>query len=218
MRLIEFVHVCLQFACMYCWICLRIKIRETGCYCTSSTFMSMPKCRHCADEIFKCIFCAKINVFIQCPEVCWPCFKRTKLLLIRLIACRRTGSRCISDANMDTQFKDLTSLLWLSKNHCSVFNDKECHHIRLHVDMVTSSNGNIFRATGPLCGEFTGPGEFPAQRPVTRSIDAGNRLSHSFIGNVYKNIYLYMYQFDFQPVNLWIIAQTHVKSLVLIFV
>ena len=37
--------------------------------------------------------------------------------------------------------------------------------------MMTSSNGNIFRVTGYLCGEFTGPGEFPAQRPVTRSFD-----------------------------------------------
>ena len=37
--------------------------------------------------------------------------------------------------------------------------------------MMTSSNGNIFRVTGPLCGEFTGPGEFPAQRPVTWSFD-----------------------------------------------
>ena len=35
--------------------------------------------------------------------------------------------------------------------------------------MMTSSNGNIFRVTGPLCGQFTGPGEFPTQRPVTRS-------------------------------------------------
>ena len=33
--------------------------------------------------------------------------------------------------------------------------------------MMTSSNGNIFRVTGPFCGEFTG--EFPSQRPVTRS-------------------------------------------------
>ena len=31
--------------------------------------------------------------------------------------------------------------------------------------MMTSSNGNIFRVTGPLCGEFT------AQRPVMRSFD-----------------------------------------------
>ena len=37
--------------------------------------------------------------------------------------------------------------------------------------MMTSSNGNIFRVTGPLCGEFTGPGEIPTQRPVTRSFD-----------------------------------------------
>ena len=36
---------------------------------------------------------------------------------------------------------------------------------------MTSSNGIIFRITGPLCGEFTGPGEFPTQRPVTRSFD-----------------------------------------------
>ena len=41
----------------------------------------------------------------------------------------------------------------------------------VRIFMMTSSNGNIFRVTGPLCGEFTGPGEFPAQRPVTRSFD-----------------------------------------------
>ena len=37
--------------------------------------------------------------------------------------------------------------------------------------MMTSSNGNIFRVIGHLCGEFTGPGEVPAQRTVTRSFD-----------------------------------------------
>ena len=37
--------------------------------------------------------------------------------------------------------------------------------------MMTSSNGNIFRVTGPLCREFTGTGEFPTRRPVTRSFD-----------------------------------------------
>ena len=41
--------------------------------------------------------------------------------------------------------------------------------------MMTSSNGNIFRVIGHLCGEFTGhrlTGESPAQRPMTRSFDA----------------------------------------------
>ena len=42
-------------------------------------------------------------------------------------------------------------------------------------DMMTSSNENIFRVTGHLCEEFTGTGEFPAQRPVTRSFgEAGD--------------------------------------------
>ena len=39
------------------------------------------------------------------------------------------------------------------------------------IRMMTSSNGNIFRVTGPFCGELTGPGEFPAQRPVTQSFE-----------------------------------------------
>ena len=43
--------------------------------------------------------------------------------------------------------------------------------MRLVQHMMASSNGNIFRVTGPLCGEFTGPGDFPTQRPVTRSFD-----------------------------------------------
>ena len=41
--------------------------------------------------------------------------------------------------------------------------------VQSHVFMMTLSNGNSFRVTGPLCGEFTGPGEFPTQRPVTQS-------------------------------------------------
>ena len=41
----------------------------------------------------------------------------------------------------------------------------------IRVTMMTSTNGNNFRVTGPLCGEFTGPGEFPTQKPVKRSFD-----------------------------------------------
>ena len=65
--------------------------------------------------------------------------------------------------------------------------------------MMTSSNGNIFRVTGPLCGEFTGPGELPAQRPVTRSFDVffdlhpNKRLSKQWRG----------WWFETQPCPLW---------------
>ena len=49
---------------------------------------------------------------------------------------------------------------------------RQADAVRPHYQtMITSSNGNIFRVTGPLCGEFTGPGEFPTQRLVTRSFD-----------------------------------------------
>ena len=36
---------------------------------------------------------------------------------------------------------------------------------------MTSSNGNIFSVTGPLCGELPITGEFPTQRPGMRSFD-----------------------------------------------
>ena len=41
----------------------------------------------------------------------------------------------------------------------------------LRQNMMTSSNGNIFRVTGHLCGEF------PTQRPVTRNFDVYFDLS-----------------------------------------
>ena len=36
----------------------------------------------------------------------------------------------------------------------------------IHDDVIKWKH---FRVTGPLCGEFTAPGEFPSQRPMTRS-------------------------------------------------
>ena len=56
---------------------------------------------------------------------------------------------------------------------CRVFDDcfgviSRCKSFRSYFYMMTSSNGNIFRATGHLCGEFTG------QRwiPHTKASDA----------------------------------------------
>ena len=70
-----------------------------------------------------------------------------------------------------------TQFAWLELLgiHCSTYSPTTCWCVRLlhssHLIMMTSSNGNIFHVTGPLCGEFTGPGEIPTQRPVTRSFD-----------------------------------------------
>ena len=42
---------------------------------------------------------------------------------------------------------------------------------------MTSSNGDIFRVTRPLCGNSPVTGEFPTQRPVTRSLSVFFGLS-----------------------------------------
>ena len=61
---------------------------------------------------------------------------------------------------------------------------------------MTSSNGNIFRVTGHLCGEFTGPGE---QRPVTRNFDVffdlrlNKRLSKQSWGWWFQNKTYYIH-------------------------
>ena len=59
----------------------------------------------------------------------------------------------------------------MDSNHKGPVYAKRFHAMTYSSYMMTSSNGNISRVTGHLCGEFTGPGEFPALRPVTRSFD-----------------------------------------------
>ena len=55
----------------------------------------------------------------------------------------------------------LWAVIWLTSSSRTM--NKTIYEIYV----MTSSNGNIFRVNGHLCG----PGEFPTQRPVTRSFD-----------------------------------------------
>ena len=51
---------------------------------------------------------------------------------------------------------------------------ESCHRgsrQQVRFDMMTSSNGNIFRVTGPFAGNSPVTDEFPSQRTVTRSFD-----------------------------------------------
>ena len=52
----------------------------------------------------------------------------------------------------------------------------------IKTNMMTSSNGNIFRVAGHLCGNSPVTGEFPTKRPVTRSFDAFFYL-HLWVNN-----------------------------------
>ena len=49
--------------------------------------------------------------------------------------------------------------------------DMDCILGNLAQDMMTSSNGNIFRVTGHLCGEFTGHRWIHGTKARTRSFD-----------------------------------------------
>ena len=55
------------------------------------------------------------------------------------------------------------------------------HHIHIPVALACrltmSSNWNIFRVTGPLCGNSPVTGEFSSQRPVTRTFDVLSKHS-----------------------------------------
>ena len=80
----------------------------------------------------------------------------------------RVTSRKTSKLHIaDPLWGESTSGQWTPLTKCQLCGKRlQCHH---HAGvMMTSSNGNIFCVTGPLRGEFTGPGEFPKQRPVTR--------------------------------------------------
>ena len=77
----------------------------------------------------------------------------------------------------------------------------------LQIYMMTSSNGNIFRVTGHLCGEF------PAQRPVTRSFDVcfdlrlSKRLSKQSLG----------WWFETLPRPLWRHSNGHILTPICLF-
>ena len=89
-----------------------------------------------------------------------------------------------------------------------------CRHCNWYGYMMTSSNGNIFRVTGPLCGEFTGLGEFPTQRPVTRSFDVffdlslNKRLSKQPWGWCFETPSCPLWRY-FNNVSIWQLVMTN---------
>ena len=65
--------------------------------------------------------------------------------------------------------------------------------------MMTSSNGNILRATGHLCGNSPVTGEFPSQRPVTWGCD----VSFDLYPNKRFNTQSRRRWFETQLLSLW---------------
>ena len=88
-------------------------------------------------------------------------------------------STSVTDEQLSTLCKEtfwnslLTRHFWisLSMNNSSKAKQSDLHYMKswkICISMMTSSNGNIFRVTGPLCGEFTGHRWIP----LTKANDA----------------------------------------------
>ena len=91
---------------------------------------------------------AKLRKQIQIPGKCAP---------ITALMQHMFGNPIVANAEPELDTVLCRSQI-LNNNNISSQPDNYYH-------MMTSSNGNIFRVTGPLCEEFT------TQRPVTRSFD-----------------------------------------------
>ena len=87
--------------------------------------------------------------------------------LVKIMAWRRIGDMPLPESVVANTVR----IVCVTSCQC-VKNDKHGWHFIVHcygLVLVTSSNGGIFRVTGPSWGEFTG--EFPSQRPVRWSFD-----------------------------------------------
>ena len=94
--------------------------------------------------------------------------------------------------------------------------------------MKMSSNGNIFRVTGPLCVNSPATGEFPAQRPVTRSFGVFficawikgwvNNLNNREAGDLRRHYDIIVMNSDKSDVNIWVILVVNIFSLLCVYV
>ena len=97
------------------------------------------------------------------PRHSWRSFHQAQILRAGF----ETRQWLVQTRNIDSKLSSQDSYRDQSAKMASDFN------------MMTSSNGNIFRVTGPLCGKSPVTIVFPAQRPVTRSFDISFDLQNS---------------------------------------
>ena len=123
----------------------------------------------------------KICCKLQLNGSQWPCMMTSSNGNIFRVTGRLCGEfagfHWRSDVSFDLcQNKRLSKQSWgrwFETPSCSLWrhcNDQSRSQLGIFGSMITSSNGNIFRVTGPLWEEFTGH-RGPSQRPVTRGFD-----------------------------------------------
>ena len=151
--------LCVYFGCLLCVCCVYfgcccvyfVSVVSTLCLLWVSTL-----CLLCLLWVLLCLLCVCCVYFVSTLGVYFVSVVSTlgavvsTFVLLCLLSVDGSNLACVE--RIDPRVTECGIWNWTSS-------------------MMTSSNRSIFRVTGPLCGEFTGPGEFPTQRPVTRSFD-----------------------------------------------
>ena len=100
-----------------------------------------------------------------CSTFAAPQFMTTTRLIWKLGKFATSGklqTKCVGGGGW------LNFRIWVSRR---LPNTQTTHAVSLISIIMTSSNGNIFRVTGHMCGNCPVTGKLPAQRPVTQSFD-----------------------------------------------
>ena len=106
-----------------------------------------------------------LSEFLKCISTFSVDLSWSKMMSRRLLW--EVSWRALSTTDVASSSNDFGSGFIL----CSNNNTRRWSTDVISHDDVIKYYGNIFRVTGPLCGDFTGPVEFPTQRPVARSFD-----------------------------------------------
>ena len=105
-------------------------------------------------------FCLGLNVlnrFLDCAgDDCFPCVQRGTVIVSRNTRREQLGSSWLHS----TSSPDTMVVCRLLPNHYIIYCQNRMADMWKFF-MMTSSNGNIFRVTGHLCAEFTGPRWIP---------------------------------------------------------
>ena len=110
---------------------------------------------------------AQLSCRGMCKVVTWSghyfCLYKSKMILYNILI---MGSEAVCEMTYCNVWCSCQNITWpLSVSICIMKNDIVETTLSIlytkYVTMMTSSNGNIFHVTGPLCGELPGPGDFP---------------------------------------------------------
>ena len=80
----------------------------------------------------------------------------------------------VTDCHYETKIHSYNKHFWISDGY-ALGHRKVL--LKMTVSMMTSSNGNIFRVTGHLCGKFTGPRWISRKKASDADLRLNKRLS-----------------------------------------